>query len=102
MSLVNDLRKNIASKIRPKKHFMWGLSELSERNSSGLEYTDPTALWRISCYSHGLSQRLGGNLVATAKAQGIKNRLLYDNQYDREIIRATEIAIKSQKRLFCQ
>ncbi len=79
---------------------MPGMTELSERDSSGLEYTDPTALWRISRYSHGLCQWLGGDLVSTAMAQGIKNRLMYDNQYDREIIRVTGIAIKSQKRLF--
>ncbi len=78
---------------------MPGLTELSERDSSGLEYIDPTALWRISCYSHGLCQRLGSKLVATATAYGTQNRLMYDNQYDREIIRATGIAIKSQKRL---
>ena len=97
ISLGNDRCMTTASEIRPKKHFLPGLTKLSERDSSGLEYTDPTALWRISCYSHGLCQRLGGDLVATATAQGIKNRLMYDNQYDRQFIRATGIAIKFQK-----
>jgi hypothetical protein len=55
-----------ANKIRPKKHFMPDLTKLSERNSGGLEYIDPTALWRISCYSHGLCQWLGGLVVATS------------------------------------
>jgi hypothetical protein len=45
----------------------------------------PMAWGRFSCYSHGL---------------GNQNRLMYDNQYDREIIRFTGIATKSQKRLF--
>ncbi len=79
---------------------MQGLTNLSEHDSNGLTCTDPTALWRISRYSHGLCQRLGGNLVATAMAQGIEDRLMYDNQYDREIIRATGITIKTQNRPF--
>ena len=79
---------------------MQGLTNLSERDLIGLTCTDPTALWRISRYSHGLCQRLGGNLVATATAQGIENRLMYDNQYDREIIWAIGITIKTQNRLF--
>ncbi len=79
---------------------MQGLTDLSERDLNGLTCTDPTALWRISCYSHGLCQRLGGDLVATATAQGIKNRLMYDSQYDHEIIQATGITIKTQNRLF--
>ena len=79
---------------------MQGLTNLSGRDSNGLTCTDPTALWRISRYSHGLCQRLGGDLVATATAYGIKNRLMYDNQYGREIIRATGITIKTQNRLF--
>ncbi len=79
---------------------MQGLTDLSEHDSNGLTCTNPTVLWRISCYSHRLCQRLGGDLVATATAQGIKNRLMYDNQYDREIIRATGITIKTQNRLF--
>ncbi len=79
---------------------MQGLTDLSERDSNGLICTDPTALWQISRYSHGLCQQLGGNLVATATAQVIENRLMYDNQYDREIILATGITIKTQNRLF--
>ncbi len=79
---------------------MQGLTNLSERDSNGLTCTNPTALWRISRYSHGLCQRRGGDLVATATAQGIENRLMYDNQYDRKIIRATGITIKTQNRLF--
>ncbi len=79
---------------------MQGLTDLSERDLNGLICIDPTALWQISRYSHGLCQRLGGDLVATATAQGIENRLMYDNQYDREIIRATGITIKTQNRLF--
>jgi hypothetical protein len=42
----------------PKKHFLPGLTKLSERDLSGLEYIDPTAFWQISRYSHGLCQRL--------------------------------------------
>ncbi len=79
---------------------MQGLTNLSERDSNGLICTNPTALWRISHYSHGLCRRLVGNLVATAMTQGIENRLMYDNQHDREIIQATEITIKTQNRLF--
>ncbi len=79
---------------------MQGLTNLSERDSNGLIGTNPMALWRISPYSHRLCQRLGGDLVATATAQGIKNRLMQDNQYDREIIRATGILIRTQNRLF--
>ncbi len=79
---------------------MSGLTNLSERDSNGLICIDPTALWQISRYSHGLCQWLGGDLVATAMAQGIENRLMYNKQYDREIIRATGITIKTQKRLF--
>ncbi len=45
---------------------MQGLTDLSERDPNGLICTNPTALWRISRYSHGLCQQLGGNLVATA------------------------------------
>jgi hypothetical protein len=45
----------------------------------------PTAWVLFSRYSHGL---------------GNQNWLMYDNQYDREIIRVTVIATKSQKRLF--
>jgi hypothetical protein len=45
----------------------------------------PTAWGQFSRYSHGV---------------GNQNRLMYDNQYDREIIRVTGIAAKSQKRLF--
>ena len=67
-SLGNDWRKTTASKIRPKKHFLPGLTELAERNSSGLEYIDPTALWQISQGSHRLCQWLGGDLVAPATA----------------------------------
>ncbi len=77
---------------------MQGLTDLSERDSNELIGIDPTALRRISRYSNGLCQRLGGNLVPTATAQGIKNRLMYDNQYDRKIIQATGIAIKTQNR----
>ncbi len=79
---------------------MQGLTYLSERDAIGLTCTDPTALWRISRYSHGLCQRFGGDLVATATAQGIENRLMYDNQYDREIIQGTGFTIKTQNRLF--
>ena len=45
-----------------------------------------------------MTQWLSGNLVATAMAWGIKNRLMDDNQYDCEIIRATENAIKTKKK----
>ena len=74
---------------------MQGLTNLPERDSNGLICIDPISLWQVSCYSHGLCQRLGGGLVATATAQGIENRLMYDNQYDREIIRATGIATRT-------
>ncbi len=80
---------------------MQGLTNLSECDSNGLICIDPKALWRISRYSHGSCQRLEGDLVATATAQGTKNRLMYDNQeYDHNIIRATGITIKTQNRLF--
>jgi hypothetical protein len=58
----------LSLKIRTREDFLPGLTELSERDSSGLEYIDPTALWRISCYNHGLCQWLGGDLVNTATA----------------------------------
>jgi hypothetical protein len=45
---------------------MQGMTNLSECDSNGLICTDPTTLWRISRYSHGLCQQLGGDLVATA------------------------------------
>jgi hypothetical protein len=45
----------------------------------------PTAWGQFSRYSHGLDNQ---------------NRLMYDNPYDREIIRVTGIATKSQKSLF--
>ena len=48
--------------------FYAGLDQFSERDSNGLICTDPTALWQISRYSHGLCQQLGGNLVATDTA----------------------------------
>jgi hypothetical protein len=47
---------------------MQGLTDLSERDSNELIGIDPTALRRISRYSNGLCQRLGGNLVPTATA----------------------------------
>jgi hypothetical protein len=47
----------------------------------------PTAWGQFSRYSDGL---------------GIKNWHLYDNQYDREIIRVTGIATKSQKTFVCE
>ena len=79
---------------------MQGLTDLSERDSNGLIYIDPKGFvadqslqpqvmppaWgRFSCYTHGL---------------GNQNRLMHNNQYDREIIRATGISIKTQNRLF--
>ncbi len=79
---------------------MQGLTDLSEHDSNGLICIDPKALWRISRYSHGSCQWLEGDLVATATAQGTKNRLMYNNQYDREIIRANGTTIKTRNRLF--